>query len=608
IMNDRSISFPTSNKLRYNFVVPHKVTPPSKIRKAPRNKKHPKYSCRPFQIFPPPFPNRVARSPNSNSKMKTTNTTPQKGTTCHQCRHKICAAYVKCKNLAKTKPCKSKYCSSCLLNRYGEKVEDVVLLDKWKCPKCKGVCNCSICMKKRGHQPTGVVTKMAKACGFSSVSDLIVAEGAQNVNNYKRVRGATPTPKKLAAPAEGITITSPNKSGKENLFDGKTELNTNPLVSVSSSVKEKKTKRKGFEVNNVSVTEINHAPNEKKQKKLESKKSKESVRVDVINGLFSKVNGGQQPENEVKEHLEDSQCLKDKEDALNLFEAVIPLPTGKELVTIAGVDLPKEDVGNALQLLEFSATFGNILDVTKGQAEAVLRDLIGRRSTRRGRFTSVAQFHIQLLSVIQGKSESKSGSSDMTHGNDSWLKDLKSCISKSKLKDMDFIDMIAGGYDDLDSSKKLRLLVFLCDEVLGTEKEAKDKLSVAKDKEKSLKQKLKDDIAKAIIEKEGVPLTIKEHDAIVSQIKDEASEAHAEMLASKKLALINEEMPDAVRTEPIFRDNNGHVCWRLKGCSEKPGILQGTRDHTIEAVDKWFEYDDEQMDSIEKQKRLEITV
>ncbi|KAJ0684012.1 putative WHIM1 domain-containing protein [Helianthus annuus] len=140
----------------------------------------------------------------------------------------------------------------------------------------------------------------------------------------------------------------------------------------------------------------------------------------------------------------------------------------------------------------------------------------------------------------------------MTQGNDSWLKDLKTCISKSKLKGVDFIDMLAGGYDDLDSSTKLRLLVFLCDEVLGTEKirnwideqnakfsekrkEAKDKLSVAKDKEKSLKQKMQDDIAKAIIAKEGVPLTIKEHDAIVSKIKDKAAEAHAEMLASEKL-------------------------------------------------------------------------
>lgn len=33
------------------------------------------------------------------------------------------------------------------------------------------------------------------------------------------------------------------------------------------------------------------------------------------------------------------------------------------------------DAGNALQLLEFCSTFGKILDVKKGLAEPVLRDL-----------------------------------------------------------------------------------------------------------------------------------------------------------------------------------------------------------------------------------------
>lgn len=61
---------------------------------------------------------------------------------------------------------------------------------------------------------------------------------------------------------------------------------------------------------------------------------------------------------------------------------------------------------NALQLRFFL----QILDVKKGQAEAVLRDLIKGRSTRRGKFTSVIQFHIQLLSVIQEEWGSESES------------------------------------------------------------------------------------------------------------------------------------------------------------------------------------------------------
>ena len=47
--------------------------------------------------------------------------------------------------------------------------------------------------------------------------------------------------------------------------------------------------------------------------------------------------------------------------------------------------------------------------------------------------------------------------------------------------------------------------------------------------EKHLKKKLQDEVAKAIIAKSGA-LSIAEHDAIVSQIKSEAAQAHAERL------------------------------------------------------------------------------
>lgn len=55
--------------------------------------------------------------------------------------------------------------------------------------------------------------------------------------------------------------------------------------------------------------------------------------------------------------------------------------------------------------------------------------------------------------------------------------------------------------------------------------------------EKSLKQKMKDDIAKAIIAKHGAPLSISEHEALVSHIKRKTAEAHNEVLASKGMFL-----------------------------------------------------------------------
>ncbi|GKD70404.1 zinc-finger domain of monoamine-oxidase A repressor R1 [Tanacetum coccineum] len=287
--------------------------------------------------------------------------------------------------------------------RYGEKAEDVTLLDQWDCPRCRGVCNCSTCMKKQGHQPTSIVK--AKAGGFTSVSDMIHVKALNTPEVFLEAvplpsgRGETVyiSPAPYVAPAGlgmavvvsvalsilGNLITSPKKLGKENRLDGKTDLNADPSLPVSSPVKENpmKKKRKGVEVMQVDSGVSDKALNEKKQKKSKLKASKEIVGGNVNDG---------------------------KKSDLNSFESVIPLPTGSELVTIAGVDLPKEDAGNALQLLEFCYTFGKIVDVKTGQAEAALKDLIKGRSTCRGKFTSLVQLHIQLLSVIQDISESES--------------------------------------------------------------------------------------------------------------------------------------------------------------------------------------------------------
>lgn len=43
---------------------------------------------------------------------------------------------------------------------------------------------------------------------------------------------------------------------------------------------------------------------------------------------------------------------------------------------------------------------------------------------------------------------------------------------------------------------------------------------------------MQDDVAQAIIAKDGSPLSMTEHDAIVSEIKSEAAQAHTELLES----------------------------------------------------------------------------
>lgn len=51
-----------------------------------------------------------------------------------------------------------------------------------------------------------MVSPMAKAGGFSSVSDMIIAKGDENVCNYKRVKETLASPKKQAATAEVIVL------------------------------------------------------------------------------------------------------------------------------------------------------------------------------------------------------------------------------------------------------------------------------------------------------------------------------------------------------------------------------------------------------------------
>lgn len=65
-----------------------------------------------------------------------------------------------------------------------------------------------------------------------------------------------------------------------------------------------------------------------------------------------------------KDH-KDSRPYKVEADALKLqtndIDVDIPLPQGAEVTTVAGVDLPVEDVGYALQFLEFCTTFKEVV-------------------------------------------------------------------------------------------------------------------------------------------------------------------------------------------------------------------------------------------------------
>ncbi|KZT10703.1 uncharacterized protein LAESUDRAFT_643979 [Laetiporus sulphureus 93-53] len=99
---------------------------------------------------------------------------------CHQCNKKRDASdIIHCTHMIPKAHvpdvrCKLKYCRACLKNRYNENIdldkaqrpsalpkkerEKHVLTDGYcyQCPKCRGQCNCRVCRKARGLEPTGM--------------------------------------------------------------------------------------------------------------------------------------------------------------------------------------------------------------------------------------------------------------------------------------------------------------------------------------------------------------------------------------------------------------------------------------------------------------------
>ncbi|NWX42521.1 CDCA7 protein, partial [Steatornis caripensis] len=90
------------------------------------------------------------------------------GSTCHQCRQKTTDTKTNCRN----PDCigvRGQFCGPCLRNRYGEDVRTALLDPSWRCPPCRGICNCSFCRQRDGQCATGVLVYLAKYHGYDNV-------------------------------------------------------------------------------------------------------------------------------------------------------------------------------------------------------------------------------------------------------------------------------------------------------------------------------------------------------------------------------------------------------------------------------------------------------
>ncbi|XP_024009349.1 uncharacterized protein LOC18009068 isoform X2 [Eutrema salsugineum] len=303
------------------------------------------------------------------------------------------------------------------------------------------------------------------------------------------------------------------------------------------------------------------------------------------------------------------------------FEAQVELPQGISLTNVSGIDIPTEETGNVLQFLEFCSAFGKVLGVKEGQAESVVAELFScGRNTKRQQYGFVVPMMIRLVAII---SQDRDMSLSLSETDGTWFSSVGECLLQSGVLSDDFSpETFKSGvseYKKMDASTRLKLLNLLCDESLGTwamrnfmeneltesetkKREAKQKAAAAKQKEKQLRQKMQGDLVKAHMEKNGAPLSIEEHKAMLSQIKAEAKEARGEMLEAKGMTSRKNQKCDALRTDPILLNDGGRVLWKLNCFNEEPKFLVqdlGTFDD-MPPHENWLAFKPEQKQEIEK--------
>ncbi|TVU32256.1 hypothetical protein EJB05_23980, partial [Eragrostis curvula] len=508
---------------------------------------------------------------------------PANGKTCHQCRQKTTDFSAACKEVKKRGPCTIKFCKNCLLNRYGEDAEEVEKNKHWTCPKCRGICNCSFCRKKNGQEPTGIMAHLAKASGCSSVHDLLV-KGSDVVTAAQTILKAKASDKQQGTKRARETDTGADEAVVERDENVAIDLNAVPSVERDENV--------GIDLNAV--------PSGRIKKKLKRQYKKK-------NPADGKSHGGDNGEPLPRDEIPDAEAA-----AVNN----IVLPRGTLVNNIAGAELNEEDVGAALQFSEFCRAFAEVFQIRKGQPEKILQDIVGGRELRLVS-SHVAEFHINLLCVIQEGMGKKPPA--YTRDGDAWILDVGKYVSESMFMSKElppnFLNQGVLGYKNLSPSSKLRVLNFLCDETLSTDKlrnwinaqievaaeplnAAREKVRAAKEKEKELKERLKNSIEKTTLApNEAATLGAEENKDLISQIKEAQEVKRA---ALNDMATIDKKR-DVLWTKPLMVEE-GLAYWKLEGyCDNTSILLQEYGDAELTGnKEKWFMFTEEEEKVIEE--------
>ncbi|XP_048542185.1 uncharacterized protein LOC125521215 isoform X4 [Triticum urartu] len=575
---------------------------------------------------------------------------PENGKTCHQCRQKTMDFSVACTQPRKKGLCPIHFCHKCLLNRYGENAEDMTKEAGWTCPKCRGICNCSFCRKKKGETPTGILAHAAKASGHSSVHDLLIkgsdmVVAAQTLSSLpKKIKKERKEGSLKRALGTDDATGGLFAEGDENI---KTDLNALPSVPIKKKLKKIKKERKKGNIKKAlgtddgtdgllaeggenARTDLNAVPSvhtDKELKKIKKERKKGNIKRalgtdDGTDGLLAQGDDNtgtdlnalppvpiskklKKGNHMVNDMTADEKCpveikgeLHIRNESTDVPETKIELPIGTPVTDIAGAELEVDDVGSALQFHEFCRTFAEVLKIRKGQPEKILQVITGGGRIGREVPSVVADLHISLLSVIQEDREENP--SDYSRNGDAWIIDTGKYISEStvisKELPLDCLSQGVLGYKKLSPSLKLHVLNFLCDEALSTttlknwvlkqHESATERKVAAREKFRAVKEKEKELKEKLTI-KMAKPRFLR-NGAEINSLVSQIKEAYED----KKAVIDEEKLGGLVRKKPV-RIDEGVAYWKLDGYCDKTAIMRQEFDAT-ENTDKWFMFTEEE--------------
>ncbi|XP_024515594.1 uncharacterized protein LOC9640353 isoform X2 [Selaginella moellendorffii] len=522
------------------------------------------------------------------------------GTSCHQCRQKTLGLMASCKS--EDRSCSLNFCSKCLQNR-----------------------------KKKGCSPTGMVSHLAKSIGCASVAEFLTSDPADQgksielkkleLEEKKPVEAKQRKRKRVLAEASITNVQANTDMAQADLLEKRS-------IADNDEKKAKKASRKRvLAETRLSKLEGDAALRENNSitvPRLDSLSEVQPERtVPTLAKKLSKKNADAEEKHETRDLLVE---LNIDLAAESTKAQEIALPDGEALKTVAGIELPQELIGPALQLLEFCSAFQKLLCLRDGQGEDALQEMNQGLMSQRG---PLVHLHVKLLSFA---SEDVSEGSFSAPTRASWLESLKDYVSRTSSGVDAVVNALENGvdaYEKLELHTKLHLLNSLCDDCLSTarfrefmenaanvkvqQQQANDEISAARKQVRAALQKAKAAEAKRllVLETNGSSLTADQCNCLLAKVRmQEQRSIAAQMALAEVVCKSKMQQCNAQRTEPVATVGS-RIFWKLRGAEQRSIVViqDVSRGENRSAQEFWSRYSRDEEEKLIKfmaSERLKI--